>query len=67
MLVRNIFTMNKLSEQFIEENTVDQRTTKRIASFEPKERLMDIQNNSQFTVCIELIIRDFLFQLFLIH
>ncbi len=49
--------MNKSSDQLAQEKSVDQRSVKRIASFEPREQIMDIQTNHQLTVCIKLIIK----------
>jgi hypothetical protein len=49
VLNTNIFNMNKLTQD---------KSLKRIASFEPREQIMDTQtNNHQLTVCIKLIIR----------
>jgi uncharacterized lipoprotein YajG len=46
--------MNKSSDKLVQEDLVsnsqqDQRSTKKIASFEPRERTMDMQNNQQLT------------------
>jgi hypothetical protein len=46
--------MNKSSDQLAQEKSVDQRSVKRIASFEPRERTMDTQNNHQSTVCMKI-------------
>jgi hypothetical protein len=45
--------MNLSSDQLKE----DERSVKKIASFEPRERRMDTQNNHQLTVCVKLIMR----------
>ncbi len=39
-----IFNMNK---------SVDERSVKRIASFEPREQIMNIENVQQMTVCMK--------------
>ena len=44
--------MNTSSDHLTQEKSDDQRSAKRIASFEPRERTMDTQNNHQMTVCI---------------
>jgi hypothetical protein len=42
-----------MSDQSIRNKSVDVRSEKRIASFEPRERTMEIQNNHQLTVCMK--------------
>jgi len=53
--------MNKSSSQLTQDKSL-----KRIASFEPREQIMDIQTNHQLTVCIKLIIKV-VFEKFLIE
>ena len=42
-----------MTEQIIRNKSFDERTGKRIASFEPRERTMEVQKNHQFTVRIK--------------
>ncbi len=42
-----------MTDQLIRNKSFDERTGKRIASFEPRERTMEIQNNHQLTVCMK--------------
>ncbi|CAF1382468.1 unnamed protein product [Adineta steineri] len=41
--------MNKSSDQLAQDKSVDQRTVKKVASFEPREQTMEVQNNHRMT------------------
>jgi uncharacterized lipoprotein YajG len=39
-------------EKLVSNSQQDQRSTKKIASFEPRDQTMEVQNNHHITVCL---------------